>query len=88
MNGIQRVIKQNEILLDLVVNLKSEVEALRNVLIFNILDNKSESESERINSLYQESLKDSLNLISAQIKARYYLDGGPDDILKSAFPNE
>ena len=79
MNGIQNIIKQNEILIDLLVNVYSENQALRNYILKN--------DAESIES-FKKDADESRAFLMAQIKSRYFLDEGPDDILKSAFQGD
>ncbi len=84
MELFHRISRQNEILLDLCIGLKAETEALRNIIVQDMVDRGTDAE--KIKANYEASLVEARKTILAQIKAHYLMDDGPDDILRSAFP--
>ena len=80
---LQTIVKQNRIILDLLINIKIEQEALRNVLVEHIVSTTS-VDTDTLNQNYVSDKEAAKNLILAQIKAHYDLDDTIDDLLNSA----
>ncbi len=83
---MQESIQLNKITVDILLNLYGEVQALRNMVVAHISDTEeTEKEYKRI---YNEDFNETKKTILAQIKAHYYSDESPDEILQSAFPKD
>ena len=77
------IVKQNRIILDLLVNIKIEQEALRNIVVRHIVETDKLDINE-LNQNYNQDREEAKALILAQIKAHYELDDTIDDLLSSA----
>jgi hypothetical protein len=83
--------KKDELLIHLLVNIQAEVQATRDFICgYIILDKKlNHSQTDILESKYQEKLLDCKATILAEIRLHYNKDlGDVDDLLNTVFPKK
>lgn len=87
---IQNIYKQNQILLDLVIDMRAELEVFRTTFFIQKFqtENKSDDELKKFSETYHSMIQESRKTALAQIKAHYLMDDNADDLLNSALSDE
>lgn len=87
---LQDIFKQNQILLDLVVDMRAELEVFRTIYLLDKMknENMTEDEVKKFSEEHHAMIQDSRKTALAQIKAHYLIEQSPDDLLNDALKKD